>query len=82
MAIKEAKNNDEPKTARKISILAKKPAKGGTPAKLKKARRAVKPTRAFEWEIDAKSIRVLLLSIFVFVSKDKTIDQIQRLVNM
>jgi hypothetical protein len=82
MATRLAKTSDELKALTKISIFAKKPANGGTPAKLKKASMALKPNRGLMFEIDAKSTNVLLFSWLKDVFNDKTIDQIQRLVTI
>lgn len=82
IATKLTKNKEALKLLTKISILAKNPASGGTPAKLKKANIPLKPNNGFEFPIEAKSINVLLFSLFTEVFRDKTTDQIDRLVNM
>ena len=66
----------------KISIFAKKPAKGGTPAKLKKASKPVKPKTGFNKATEETSIKVLLLWAFFVLFNEKTKDHKQILVSI
>lgn len=50
MAIILVKYSEEETAPKKISILAKNPANGGTPAKLKNVKTAERPKRGFEDE--------------------------------
>lgn len=80
MAIVLVKNNEEPKAPKKISILAKKPAKGGTPAKLKKVNTATSPNKGFDAETWLRSAKVLAFFSLPQVFNDKTIHHAHKLV--
>jgi len=62
--MKLAKNKDDPNAFMNICILAKNPANGGTPAKLKKAIIPLKPKIGFNAAIDERSTSVLLFCMF------------------
>ena len=80
MAIMHVMYKEDPNALKKISILAKNPANGGMPAKLKRVKTVAKPSRGFIEDNWVRSENVLLLFSFIAVVRDKKILHKHRLV--
>lgn len=80
MAMTHVMYKEEPNALKKISILAKNPANGGIPAKLKRVNIVAKPNNGFIEESCARSENVLLLFSLIAVVRDKKILHKHKLV--